>query len=86
VKGSSSLKKATIVIECAGATYLQAKELYAAVYAAIGENGTAGVTWGGYSVKIAKWEDDSDDYVPPQTMDDVGVHSVMMELGVWYSV
>lgn len=85
LKGSSNLKRAVISVECFGATYDQAKELYSAVYAAIGENGTT-ATWDSQSVKIAYWEDDSDDYVPPQTKDDVGVHSILMELVVWYSV
>jgi hypothetical protein len=85
LKGSSNLKRATISIECIGATYDEAKSLYSAVYAAIGENGTT-ATWDSQSVKIAYWDGDSDDYIPPQTQDDVGVHTILMELVVWYSV
>lgn len=84
LRGSTGLKRATIQIDCVGSTYDQAKELYAAVYAAIGEDGKSGVTWGGKSVKVAYIEDDADDYIPPQTNDDAGVHTVPLDLVVWY--
>jgi len=86
LRGSGSLKRATITVESFGANYNDAKTLAQAVYNAIGENGTSGVTWGGHAVRIARWEDETDEVIPPQMGDDAGVFSVLLDLVVWYAV
>ena len=83
LRGSGGKRRAMIQVECYGATALEAKALWEAVEAAIGNDGFTG-TWDGQAVAVAFWEDDSDDFVPPQASSDRGKHVVSADLVVWY--
>lgn len=91
LRGSAGIKRALFQLDFYGATYDEAKSVWQLAVTAVTENGLpnpggAAVTWDGHSISCAFFEDDIDEYVAPQTSDDVGKHVVSADLVVWYSV